>query len=289
MKTKNEAVIGYNAHQKVKDARVALAQETLAILEQGHYIAPSGKQVDVKALMKISMDETRTITGKFPSIYFDRPNPTIEVTNESTFAAIQRLYRGAERGYHVACLNFASARTPGGGVLSGAVAQEEDLCISSGLYPCLLSQPEFYRENRACGTSLYLDKAITSLQVPFIRGDDRVLLEEPVLATVITIPAPNERAVRNGEPSRIKELEQATIDRVEFMLDVANELGVTDLVLGAWGCGVFGHDPVKMAGYMGKFLLKNGKHSKSFKRVVFAVFDPTMQGPNYTAFKEILG
>jgi len=51
--------------------------------------------------------------------------------------------RNPKRGANVAILNMASPLRPGGGVLTGAMAQEESLCIRTTLYPSL--KEEWYR------------------------------------------------------------------------------------------------------------------------------------------------
>jgi hypothetical protein len=42
-------------------------------------------------------------------------------------------------------LNFASAKNPGGGFLSGAMAQEEAMAASSGLYSTQLPHETYYQ------------------------------------------------------------------------------------------------------------------------------------------------
>ena len=69
----------------------------------------------------------------------------VSLKNQSTVQAVLEL--AGEEGLGV--LNFASAKNPGGGFLNGAMAQEESLAASGGLYPTLLPHTEYYRRNRA--------------------------------------------------------------------------------------------------------------------------------------------
>ena len=117
------------------------------------------------------------------------------MTGETTLAAAERL---AE--FRPLCLNFASAKNPGGGLLSGSQTQEESLARSSGLYATLLPMTELYAYNRHLGTSLYSDYMIYSPDVPVFRSDSGLLLEVPYLASFITAPAVNAGAVEKNEP-----------------------------------------------------------------------------------------
>jgi uncharacterized protein (TIGR02452 family) len=185
---------------------------------------------------------------------------------------------------HLACLNFASAKNPGGGFLGGAQAQEEALARSSALYPCLLRQPDYYDLNRGNHSALYLDLIIYSPQVPFIRKDDGELLERPVLASVITAPAPNAGAVAKNTPGEILQIGPTLRRRAGLVLQIASAEGVTDLVLGAWGCGVFRNDPKLVARIFAELL--TGEFHNSFANVVFAVYDTSTAKVAYRAFKQ---
>ncbi len=85
----------------------------------------------------------------------------IEVWVEGTSSAGRELVH-KQRVPHVAALNFASAKSPGGGFLNGAKAQEEDLARCSALYACLKDADDYYHPNRISGSALYTDHIIYS-------------------------------------------------------------------------------------------------------------------------------
>ena len=214
-----------------------------------------------------------------------RSLPTaFEVVKETTFNVLARL---GGNGGHVGCLNFASAKNPGGGFPTGAQAQEEALARSSALYQCLLKAPQYFERNRANRSLIYLDLLIYSPLVPFFRNDDGVLLERPILASVITAPAPNAGAVMQNEPQNAGAIEPALRRRAEFVLRVASAHKIEHLVLGAWGCGVFRNDPRMVAAIFADLLKPASKFAGAFPHVVFAVFDRSEGETTYRAFAEV--
>lgn len=271
---------------KNREQRVAVATDTVAIIAAGHYVSPSGRTVDIAPWMHAA--RSGTVLHDLATLAPLPPDPStgqygVEVTPETTFAALQRLHQ--EGATHLGCLNFASAKNPGGRFLTGAQAQEEALARSSGLYDCLLEQPAYYERNRQHRSCLYLDLAIVAPDVPFIRDDDGVLLEEPVIATVITSPAPNAGAIANNEPETVPDIVPALTRRAEMVLRVAVGHGVRNLVLGAWGCGVFRNDPTTVAIAFQQLLRPGGVYHGRFQRVVCAVYTSAREQANFDAFQ----
>jgi uncharacterized protein (TIGR02452 family) len=269
--------------------KVKIAESTLAACDAGFYTNAAGARVELAPAIEVAKAGTALYelgvsnlanTDEDPAGMAPRaPRTTaIEVTGESTLEALVRL---ATTG-HVACLNFASARNPGGGFLGGAQAQEESLARASALYPCQLTQMAHYERNRHQRSLLYLDLALWSPLVPFFRDDDGAWLDAPILASVITCAAPNAGAL--GRNTSTEELRSTLERRGRFVLDIARHHGVDTLVLGAWGAGVFRNDPVMVADVFKNLLARD--FAAVFARVVFAVIGTPETSENHRAFAE---
>lgn len=270
-------------------SRIQWANETMAICREGSYFAPSGRTVNVRGEIERAKEGTVLYSLENPP-----PNPAqrrfdrteIKVNNETTFEALQRLTDGVN---HVACLNFASAKHPGGGFLTGTQAQEEALARSSALYLCLCRASEYYERNQANRSAVYLDLVIFSPLVPFFREDSGVLLESPIMASVISASAPNAEAVAHNEPGNTMLVEPTLRRRAELVLRIAEAHAVDKLVLGAWGCGVFRNDPRVVAGVFSELLWVPGTFDRAFSEVVFAVYDQSAEQATFRAFAEAFG
>ena len=264
-----------------------MAKHTVAICDAGFYDAPNGARVNIaNDLAKAKAGTVLYSPEKSPVARTTTAKCTtrLDVRNETTFRALARLT--ASSGGHLACLNFASAKNPGGGFLNGSLAQEEALACASGLYACLLKAPDYYERNRANRSALYLDLAIFSPLVPFFRNDDGTLLEKPLLASVITAPAPNAGAIAQNEPANLRQVEPTIRRRADLVLAIASSHQVERLVLGAWGCGVFRNDPRTVVRMFAELLKPPGKYADAFHEVVFAVFDRSENEATYRAFAD---
>lgn len=268
-----------------------VAQETLTILDAGGYTAPGGSWVALESAQAEALAGTRLYTpdelAALPAPAARSEPAALRLVDATTQVAAHGL---VAPGVRVGALNFASARNPGGGFLSGARAQEEDLTRCSGLYPCLASSAvrPYYTYNRARKTLLYSDHMIFSPGVPFFRtvgrpGKDGYLLDAAFRVDVITAPAPNAGALRRGQ--RGSELVEALRQRALRVLTLAAAQGVDALVLGAWGCGVFKNDPEQVAAAFLDPL--QGELRAAFREVVFAI--PSKVQRNHDAFAGRLG
>ncbi|MFJ4535291.1 TIGR02452 family protein [Streptomyces tibetensis] len=261
-----------------------IARETEQIVAAGAYRAPDGREVSIAAELRAAREGTRLYGPEPVPVPADRVTAgrttLIEVTGESSLEAARRL------GGHVAVLNFASARNPGGGYLNGAQAQEEALCRASALYACLTGVRAFYDHHRAHRDPFYTDRVIHSPAVPVFRDDRGGLLPEPYTAGFLTSPAPNAGVVLRTAPERAHELPRVLAVRAERVLETAAAHGYRRLVLGAWGCGVFRNDPAQVARAFRTLLGPGGRFANTFEHVVFGVLDRTRDRAVLGAFVE---
>ena len=256
--------------------RKEIAKETLRIIESGWYQTPSGEKVSIREMQQLAYegsidyesDGFSEVLAKVAELRGGHET-VFEVANETTYAASRRLLNeGAEE---VVCLNFASAKNPGGGFLNGSQAQEEALCRASGLYPCLEKfMDTYYAVNRRNGSCIYTDHLMYTPSVPVFRDDEDVLVAPVIPVSVVTSPAVNAGAIKSRERSHV---DSAMILRTRKVLAVMAAHGHRNIVLGAWGCGVFRNDPANVAGYFAQLLGEGGEFEGVFAKVAFGVLD----------------
>lgn len=189
------------------------------------------------------------------------------ISQETTVDAIFEMalkYEGK-----IAALNFASYKQPGGLFLGGSKAQEECLCHESWLYPVLSSeylQDKFYRPNaKRLNKALYNSNLMYTPGVPFVRGRNIVNVD------VITCAAPNKKTAQKYQNVSDSEVANAMYHRIDSLLYAAATMKAEILILGAFGCGVFGNDLTEVSEMFKELLYK--KYRGCFKHVVFAIPD----------------
>lgn len=151
---------------------------------------------------------------------------------------IQAILKYSEQK-NIIALNFANAMFAGGGYILGGDAQEESLCRASMLYYTIRTQKKYYRANRFHILPDYTDNMIYSRNVPIIRDDSDRLLDNPSKCDFITCPAVNRTFAKFiFTDKKINDKMTVRINKI-ISLAVSNKPDV--IILGAFGCGVFGN------------------------------------------------
>lgn len=167
------------------------------------------------------------------------------------------------RGENPTILDFASYRKPGGGYLSGSLAQEEDLCDYSLLYPILKSGfSNLYKKRNNYtasiteeGKYLYTNETIFLPHVPFFFNEDSKTICDRF--NIIVTAAPNAGAYKRSILSTrldqmisyysLKKINKVLRKRISLIITIANHYKTDELYFGAFGCGVFKNNPNDVA------------------------------------------
>ena len=219
----------------------------------------------------------------------------ITVTGDRSFQAAMRLAKENENS-KIAVMNFANAFHAGGGVTSGASAQEECLCRTSTLYPLLFRRTlrdSYYKHHHDLNTPKASDSLIYTEGVIICKTDEdipkRMPQEDWESVDVITIAAPDLRQssnvyfglVNGGSQMNDAELFGYHVKRAIHMFTVAAHKKADVLVLGAFGCGAFQNNPRVVAK---AYRIAIQEFPKVFKKIEFAVYCPPGGSVNYDVF-----
>lgn len=269
-----------------RPGRKAIAEATLAAIEAGSYTS-NGTIYDLSQKTKEAESGTRfygaadsTLSSwRTASPTSSSPRTEISFLEISTLEGARHLSSQAPDA-KVGILNFASAKNPGGGFLSGSQAQEESIARASDLYPTLMTPAaqQFYKLHRAAPMDgFYSHSMIYSPGVTLFR-DDNGSWAEPLLIDVVTSPAVNAGLVRRnlqdqfGPEETEGKIAEAMRERMARILYLFEKEGVKNIVLGSFGTGVFKNKVDMVARSWAEHLQSpDARFHKSFDRVVFAI------------------
>lgn len=208
-----------------------------------------------------------------------KENATQIIVNDIDSVSAIFQYKKQNPDDKLAVLNFSSYKNPGGMFIKGSKAQEECLCHESFLYNVLSQKQDFYEWNsKHKNKALYLNRALYSPNIRFER--DNLF---SCLCDVITCAAPNKSAAQKYQNVSDEENTEVLKSRIKFVLDIAKDNHVDTLILGAYGCGVFGQNPTEVAEIFKECL--NTTHKNCFSKIVFAI--PKGRDNNLQAFKKV--
>ncbi|QNM15569.1 MULTISPECIES: TIGR02452 family protein [Fusobacterium] len=188
----------------------------------------------------------------------------------------------------VCVLNFASSYNPGGGVLLGSNAQEESICRCSTLYCNLIQNnilEKFYlRHRKEKNNFLNTDDLIYTPNVVVFKDDSTYEEYKNIwkMINVISCAAPDlSNASINVSEEQLSYIYKKRIKRI---LEVARLKKQKNIILGAFGCGVFSNSPYLVAKSMFEVIRE---YYYDFKKIEIAIYDPTSMKINYNTFKEM--
>ena len=259
--------------------RIQIFNNTLSILSQGGYIAPSGQKVKlppVEEVMRAAVMYREPIElQKTPA---DGLEAEVRVEDKDCVQAAMDLL---DAGYNPAMLNLADLHTPGGLVEYGSGAQEENLCRRSNL---ILSLYQFSRSR----VRQYPDLGLVNREeqypmderfggvysgiVTFFRqseSHDSQLMEKPYNIPVISVAALS--GPRIGPDGLMYPEETAiTLDKMRTIFRIGVLHGHDSLVLSAMGCGAFANPPAHIARLFHQ-IVEEFKHE--YRLIDFAILD----------------
>ena len=269
--------------------RIAVFKDTMSRIESDSRLQQA---VSSSIASQVFYPEGQTIALPTPPY---AESAQVIVTKNRSFEAA-RPY--AEQGIKTAVLNFASSTNPGGGVTSGASAQEECLCRVSTLYPCLKDESmwdAFYAPHRKARNPLHNDDIIYTKDVIVFKDDDYQPLPQPFTVDVITCAAPTlrEQSSNRYNPSDGDKAPDITPEdllalhekRGRQILSAAAANGAEVIVLGAFGCGAFKNNPAVVAQAYANIL---PDYLHYFRTIEFAVYCRPRSPQNFEAFNQAL-
>lgn len=201
----------------------------------------------------------------------------------TTFKAAQKYLQYGK----TVVLNFANPHNSGGGVHNGAMAQEECLCRSSNLYPCISNKNvfnDYYLYHKDMNHYFFSDRLIYTKGVTVFKDDSDVPQIMPknewFNVDVITCAAPYIAKRKYTNKTALKELFKG---RIKNIFEAAIDNDVEVIILGAFGCGAFKNSPEVVAKAFHEVIEENN-YSSYFKKIVFAIKSNDVNDSNYDAF-----
>lgn len=171
---------------------------------------------------------------------------------------------------NAAVLIFCSSKSPGGGVRRGAKSQEEDLSLASTWYFQVKNLKNFYLER---GMSALNTDDIIYVEKGYLLKDIYQNDIGPVEFSFIGATAVNLNGLKDQGINLDKDIHESIMSkRIENILKVAEMYNKNELILGAFGCGVFGYNPSTIAKIF-KTKISEGWFTG---KITFAILDPQM-------------
>ncbi len=180
----------------------------------------------------------------------------VEIDNSDS---ITTALNAVSDGYRPLILNMANAKQPGGGFLSGAKAQEEDLFRCTNLYLTLKDDGELYPMRGA--------EVIYSPKVHILRDSEYHDLEQPVEVGFISVAATKDPYI-DDYGMLTEHIYNITAKKIRMAYHIGLIQRYDCLIMGALGCGAFNNPPQEIAKI---FCEVTAEYAQRFKKIIFPI------------------
>ncbi len=280
-----------------KELRATIFQQTVQIAKNGNYDVHG---ITVKLPPNDLINHTAFYTNTVPLTISNQNRTKVAVIQGDCLEAAQLLIKS---GLNPVVLNMANLYNPGGGVLNGSGAQEENLFRRSNLFQSLYQYAHYsdqYNIPRNPNHSYPMHPrtgAIYSPNVTVFSASEQAgyaLLQLPYLVDIISVAAlDSPQLVKVNNEYRLNTHDaETTKEKIRSIYRVSAIHGNDSMVLSALGCGAFSNPPQHIAELF-RDVLKEKEFNSAFKLVVLAIIDDhnthrshNPQG-NYLPFVEV--
>jgi len=259
MKTTNEQLID-------------VFKETLDCIKVGGYESPSGNWIE--------------LTNPLQGTKFYLTLPTLKEKSEKQFNStkiyvenIDTFQKAQKMGSDCAVLNMASFVKPGGGVMNGSRAQEEDLCRRSNLVQSLFAYGESeckelgYKPPKRLHYPLPLYGGIYSPNVMVFRSAQSYnFMDNPFTCSVISVAGVRRPELDKKTGMMVEKAAVMMKGKIRAILRIAILEGHSKLVLGALSCGAYSA-PAKHVSQLFREVLDEKEFQNVFEEICFAILE----------------
>ena len=130
------------AYNQVRELRVQEYRNTIEIVNQGFYTTEEGRRVQFP--IPTRMEHETTFYSRAFRVDYIAVRPMATQVIVRNVDCLEEGVRLTHEGYNPAVLNMASRRIPGGGVMTGSGAQEENLFRRTNLFRSLYQFTEYF-------------------------------------------------------------------------------------------------------------------------------------------------
>lgn len=270
------------SHDSMRAMRMRVFKETIDIVNQGFYLCREGSKITFPTTKHLVFKKN-IVESKFYEKEFNVVSSNTMVYNTNIMVenidCLLASYRLQKEGYNVAVLNMASRRIPGGGVISGAGAQEENLFRRSNLFQSMYQYAPYARKyglqpsvhqyplDRDFG-GVYTKNATVFRDT---EANGYELLKEPFQMSFISVPGMN-RPELTEDGMIAPHLVNPIKNKIRTIFRIGIENGHDALVLGALGCGAFRNPPKHIAKLFHE-VIEEEEFANRYKLLLFAIIE----------------